>query len=121
MKISNEDYNEINFIMQELQNMPYGKELRNKTLPPNAYHFASGVDKLINILTRYVNGENIPTIDSIRSLRDNQIRELVLKSDNSFEKFGINLQMEDVYSELSMHVKVFLTFTHIPKYNIEEI
>lgn len=97
INISNQDCDEVNFIMHKLQHMPYGKELRNKTLRPNANLFAKGVDKLIDILSLYVNGENIHIIENIRSLRDNQIRELVLKTDNSFEKFGINIQMEDLY------------------------
>ncbi|MDE7161032.1 MAG: hypothetical protein K2O24_09390 [Muribaculaceae bacterium] len=99
--------------------MPYGKELRNKTLRPNANHFAKGVDKLIDILSLYVNGENIQIIENIRSLRANQIRELGLKTDNSFEKFGINIQMEDLYNELQMHVRSFLALTQIQKLNFK--
>lgn len=111
MKIISEiDNNKIEGILKNIQNMPYGKDLGHKILSPSANHFAANVDKLIEILYKYVDGENMPTFQQLQSIRENQVRELIIHQTKNklFEICGVDYEMEVVSSAIQTIVACFM-------------
>lgn len=110
--ISDKDSNEIECILKNIQNMPYGKDLGHKILSPSANHFATNVDKLIEILHKSVDRENMPTFQQLQSLRDNQVRELIIdsKRNKTFETSGIDYEMECTGSIIQEIVYRFMIY-----------
>lgn len=111
-KITEKDSTEIESILKHLQNMPYGKDLGYKVLPPSANHLAGCVDDLIEILSQYINGENLPSFQQLQSLRDNQVRERLIdkKRNMSFAINGVDSEMECTVSKIQTIVSCFMKY-----------
>lgn len=95
--------NNIREILNKLDKMPYGVETHNKTLPPNARHYEQLVIQLIENLLQIKNENVIEVVNKIQSIRNNQLRELLLNNNNSFERYGVNEEMMHVTHLIQMH------------------
>lgn len=98
--------NKIKDTLDKLDNMAYGVETRLKTLPPNLHHYKLLVEQLIDNLLHVEDDNIIEITDKIRSIRDNQLRELFLNKDDSFEKYGVNKEIENVTYLIHMHIDI---------------
>ena len=79
-------------ILKELDEFPYGNELNHKTLAPNKYHYKNLIEELIALLS--ILPIEIQKLNEILSIRDNELRELMINNDNdSFVKYGADDQM----------------------------
>lgn len=76
-----ETVDEIQEILNQINEMPYGKNYANRhSLPANPYHYGRYVDKLINVLIDFrSNGGDVSLckIDELRSIRDNDVNKLI--------------------------------------------
>ena len=108
IEISEVHLTEIEDLMKDLKEMPYGIERRGKTLPPSAHHYANNFNRLVDILSLYVTDESNPAFQSIKSIQDNEIRKLKIYTDKSFEIYGVDQRMEELNSMIFMHVRSFL-------------
>lgn len=95
-------------ILSKLDEMPNGIETHHKTLPPNARHYEQLVIQLIETLLQIENENVIEIIEKISSIRDNQLRELILKRDDSFERLGVSKNMVNINRLLHLHIDWFL-------------
>lgn len=79
-------------ILKELDEFPYGRELKHKTLAPNKHHYKKLIEELITLLS--IMPIEIQKLNEILSIRNNEIRELMINNDNdSFAKYGADEQM----------------------------
>ncbi len=96
-------------LLGELDKMAYGMEIHNKTLPPNKYHYNQLVDRIIKLL-RQIESENIiEVIDKILSIRDNQLREFLISQNQSFERYGVDKEMECITGQIHLHIDCILS------------
>lgn len=95
---------EIKQIMHELKSMPYGIERNNKSLAPSVHHFEILVDKLIETTLQLEDCDSVEIVHCLHSIKYNQIRELHINKAHSFERFGINEEMNDIVNSIEMHI-----------------
>lgn len=100
--------NKIKNVLDELDEMPYGIEKHHKTLSPSKHHYRIKVEKLIEHLLKISNENIMVNIGEICSIRDNQLRELLVKKDDSFERHGVHEGMEGINKLLHMHIDYLL-------------
>ena len=109
-----ETVEEIQEILNQINEMPYGKNYANRhSLPANPYHYGRYVDKLINVLIDFrSNGGDVSLckIDELRSIRDNDVNKLITDYNSLKNKSLdiINYDMEKVSVRINCIVECIL-------------
>jgi len=91
-------------ILKDIERMPYGVEVNHKTIPPSVNQFGLLIDNLINCLYLIEHPNIAEIISKVKSLKNNQFRELLTFNSKSFEKFGVYKEMEKISNLIHMHV-----------------
>lgn len=108
--IDTETIQHLSVLSYELNTMPYGVCTRNRVLPPNRFHYARLFDEVCEIMISLDKKEFNEVLKNLLSIRDNQVRELLLKNDNvDFQIFGIDEKMSQISRMISMHLSCLLS------------
>ena len=95
---------EIKNILGDMRQMPYGLDRSHKILPPNPHHYGQLINRLIDCL-QDIEHPNIMEIESkIISIRDNQLRELLVNNRDSFVKYGVSEEMAKITGLIEMYI-----------------
>ena len=77
--------------LHELNTMPYGISTGHRVLPPNRFHYARLLDEICETLISLKSMEFTGIINNLQSIRDNQVRELLLKNnDEDFQIYEVD-------------------------------
>ena len=103
-------------IIEEIRNLssyfreaPYGQSRKEKYLPPNYIGYSRKVDDLIYLLQSLKEKDVVTTneIDTIRSLRDNQLARLVVDVKNRNKEFA-NKYCDDELLSISQSIDMVI-------------
>ena len=91
---------EIKTLSAYFREAPYGQYRNGKTLPPNYIDYGRKVDDLIRLLQLLKEKDVVTTneIDTMRSLRDNQLARLVVDVKNRNKEFENKLCDDELLS-----------------------
>lgn len=104
--------NQIRAIRKKINDAPYGFERAGKTIPINVSSYARFIDDLVEKLIDLYNIDNqvisLNKIDNIRSIQQNEIREIRVthakKSYNSFINY-VDKDFERISNMINFYIK----------------
>ena len=108
--IDTETIQHLSVLSHQLNTMPYGICTSNRVLPPNRFHYARLFEELCEIMISLDKEEFNEVIKGMLSIRDNQVRELLLKNnDVDFQIYGVDEKMSQISRMVNMHLSCILS------------
>lgn len=92
--------------------MPYGICTGRRVLPPSRVHFARILDAICENLISSNSKDVTGIINNLLSIRENQVRELLLnEKDIHFQFYGVDEKMCEISQMINMHLACLLSNT----------